>query len=174
MSAPAEPAQPAKARAENTPPQIRSVSIVPSEPLPGAEVQAQVSVQDPDGDVTRLRYLWTADGDAIPGGHAASLRLPDFVKGTRIEVQAVASDGVEDSPPATAHAEVANGAPTITGVRFEPAEGIRAGDAGRGRGGERRSRRRSGRVPLRVAGQRARAGAGRRRPLARHDRAEAR
>lgn len=127
MSAPAEAAQPAQARAENEPPQIRSVSIVPSEPLPGSEVQAQVSALDPDGDVTHLRFVWTADGEAIAGGHGASLRLPEFVKGTRIEVQVVASDGVEDSAPATARARIANSAPRITGVRFEPAEGIRAG-----------------------------------------------
>jgi hypothetical protein len=127
MSAPAEPAQPAKARAENSPPRIRSVSIVPSQPLPGVEVQAQVSVDDPDGDVTHLRFAWSADGEPIAGGRGASLRLPDFVKGTRIEVEVVASDGVEDSAPATARAEVDNSAPKITGVRFEPAEGIRAG-----------------------------------------------
>ena len=127
MSGPAGPAQPAQARAENAPPQIRSVSIRPSEPLPGDDVQAQVSVQDPDGDVTHLRFAWTADGAAIPGGHDASLRVPDYAKGTRIEVQAVASDGLEDSAPATARATVANSAPRITGVRFEPAEGIRAG-----------------------------------------------
>lgn len=127
MSAPAESAQPAQAHAENAAPQIRSVSIVPSQPLAGTEVQAQVSAHDPDGDAMRMRFVWTLDGDAIAGGHGASFQVPDFARGTRIEVQAVASDGALDSAPATARATIANSAPTIHGVRFEPAEGIRAG-----------------------------------------------
>lgn len=127
MSGPAEPAQPAAARAGGSAPQIRSVSIVPSEPRPGDAVQAQVSVHDADGDVTHLRFTWTADGEPIPGGRGATLQLPDYAKGTRIEVQAVASDGALESAPAVARAEIANAPPTITGVRFEPAEGIRAG-----------------------------------------------
>lgn len=127
MSGPAETPQAAAVRADNAPPQIRSLSIVPSEPRPGDEVQAQFSVNDPDGDVTHMRFVWTADGDTIRGGHGGSLELANFVKGTRIEVQAVASDGRQDSAPATAHAKIANSAPEITGVRLEPAEGIRAG-----------------------------------------------
>lgn len=127
MSERAEPAKPASARAGNVAPQVRSVSIVPSEPQPGDAVQAQVSVYDADGDATQLRFTWTADGEPIPGGRGATLQLPDYTKGTRIEVQAVASDGALESTPAVARAEIANAPPTITGVRFEPAEGIRAG-----------------------------------------------
>lgn len=128
MSAPAEaPAAAAREAGPNEPPRVVSLSITPSDPLPRQVVQAQASVEDPDGDSTHLRYSWRVNGELL-AATGASVPLPDLAKDASIEVQAVASDGRSESAPAFARATVANRAPLISEVQFDRADEVRAGD----------------------------------------------
>lgn len=128
MSAPAEaPTAAAREEGPNEPPRVVSLSITPSEPMPRQVVQAQASVQDPDGDSTHLRFTWRVNGELL-AATGASLPLPDLAKDASIEVQAVASDGRSESAPAFARATIGNRAPVISEVRFDRADEVRAGD----------------------------------------------
>lgn len=127
MSAPAEAPAAAKSDRPNEPPRVSTLSITPNDPLPRQLVQAQVSVMDPDGDPTHVRYTWRVNGDVL-GDTGASVVLPELPKDASIEVQAVASDGRSESAPAFARARIANRGPAISDVRFDRATEVRAGD----------------------------------------------
>ena len=127
MSAPAEAPTAARDDRPNEPPRVVSLSIAPSDPQPRQVVQAQASVQDPDGDPTHLRYSWRVNGELVAAS-GASIPLPDLAKDASIEVQAIASDGRSESAPAFARATVRNRAPIISEVQFDRADEVRAGD----------------------------------------------
>ncbi len=118
-------ARPAKT---NVAPEISSVSLQPSQPQPGTVVVARAEASDPDGDTVRIRYTWRADGGRVAGGGDGSLTVPELRKGSLLIVEAVASDGRNDSEAATANVHVGNRAPAVTSVRFEPTDGIKAGE----------------------------------------------
>jgi hypothetical protein len=126
MSAPPLPSDATSAR-PNRAPRVTSLSIEPSHPQPGQVVQASVSVNDPDGDPTSVRFTWRVNDELI-ASRGPSLELPGIAKDARVEVEAVASDGRAESPAATAHARVGNSAPVISDVHFDRADEVRAGD----------------------------------------------
>ena len=115
--------------ARNSAPQISSVSLQPSRPQPGTIVQARAEAADPDGDGVRIRYEWHADGGRIGGGQDGSLLVPERLrKGAVLIVSAIASDGRAESEPASANVRIGNRQPAVTGVRFEPTDGIKPGE----------------------------------------------
>ncbi|RIL05848.1 MAG: hypothetical protein DCC71_08905 [Proteobacteria bacterium] len=127
MSDGSGPAQAAAARESNQPPRIAGARIEPREPKPGETVRAEVSVADPDGDPTHVRFTWRVDGRPIGGAAEASLVLPELRKGARLEAQMVASDGRAQSAPHVAAATVGNRPPSIRAVHFDPEGVLKAG-----------------------------------------------
>ena len=116
----------ATARHTNEAPQITRVLLQPSDPKPGTTLQARAEASDPDGDVVHFQYLWSVDGHRVEAS-GASLQVPDAPKGTEIEVQVVASDGRDQSAPATASTRVGNRPPALDNVALDPAESVRIG-----------------------------------------------
>jgi hypothetical protein len=113
----------------NGAPRIVSVTLEPSDPQPGTLVQAHAEVRDPDGDPVNVRYEWRAGDSMIGGEHEASLVVPaQLQRGAELSVVATASDGRAKSEPATATARIANQAPIVRSVRFDPADGVKPGD----------------------------------------------
>src|SRR5215472_5506913 len=75
----------ATARQGNSAPQITQVILQPTEPRPGALLQARAEATDADGDALHFQYLWSVDGQRVDA-RGASLQVPEVPKGTPIEV----------------------------------------------------------------------------------------
>lgn len=111
-------------------PQSGSVDIVNAAPAvtldpvpvsPSAEQDVVVSAQasDPDDDDVTLAWSWTLDGtDADVDGPVLPAALTE--RGQVWQVQVVATDGEDDSDPATADISIANRAPTVQGLSLTP------------------------------------------------------
>lgn len=110
----------------NTAPSIVSIALEPAEPEPGASVRAVVEVHDDDGDPVKMTYEWTLDGEPVGSG-LAKLALRDASRDSRLEVTVVASDGRDDSEPATTWAHLANRLPRVERLLIGPALEITAG-----------------------------------------------
>lgn len=109
----------------NAAPVIESVRLEPHRPERGRPVRAIVEVHDDDGDPVRLSYLWTLDGERVPGD--AQVALPRSRKGDLVEVRVTANDGTEDSRSVEASVRVANQPPRLRGLQIQPANHINAG-----------------------------------------------
>jgi len=116
----------ATARQGNSAPQITQVILQPSEPKPGAVLQARAEATDADGDALHFQYLWSVDGHRVDA-RSATLQVPEVPKGTAIEVEVVASDGRDQSPPASARTRVGNRAPMLEKVVLDPPDSVRIG-----------------------------------------------
>lgn len=98
------------------------VTLSPSAPLTGQDMEAQLGFIDPDeGDTVSAVYSWTQNGsdagistNVVPGDQ--------LQKGDVWQVTVVASDGTNESPPATATAVVANTPPQAEGATIAPEE----------------------------------------------------
>jgi len=124
-----EVAAQASSRGRNRPPEIESVTFEPAAPRPGTRIQARVTTRDPDGDAVELRYAWSIDGRPVPTDGSHLLVPQSLGKGAPVEVVVVARDGVAESEPVQARAQVGNRPPAILGVYLEPQQGIRVGDS---------------------------------------------
>jgi hypothetical protein len=118
-------AAPAGAAGTNGAPVIEVLRIEPREPEPGARVSVRIESRDPDGDPVRYEYRWTHNGQTLGTGDSAALN--DAVKGDRLEVEVIASDGTLQSEPARASANVANRDPRLYTVHLEAPDGVRVG-----------------------------------------------
>src|SRR5262249_8628627 len=116
----------ATARQGNSAPQITQVILQPSEPRPGAVVQARAEATDADGDALHFQYLWSVDGRRVDA-RGATLQVPEVPKGTSIEVEVVASDGRDQSPPASARTRVGDRPPLLEKVTLDPPDSVRIG-----------------------------------------------
>ena len=124
MTAPAQ----VETKTSAEPPRVEHVSLDPSSPRPGAEVQARVETISAGGRAVELRYLWAIDGRRIPE-RGSRLFVPESArKGATIEVSVVAHSGSLSSDPATATAQVGNRPPGLLGVRLEPGDVVRVGE----------------------------------------------
>jgi hypothetical protein len=112
----------------NGAPQVTSVSLQPNAPQPGTVVQALARATDPDGDSVHVRYEWRVAGGRVSGGKDGSLVVPELRKGENLVVDAIASDGRAESEPMSAQVRVGNRAPAVTGIRFEPTDGVKPGE----------------------------------------------
>jgi hypothetical protein len=114
--------------APNTPPQVTSLALVPSELQAGRPVRAQATVVDAERDATRVGYTWRIDGVVVTDVVGDTLTVPALARDAEIQVEAIASDGSAQSEPRTVSARVRNRVPEIASVQLEPREGFRAGD----------------------------------------------
>lgn len=117
-----------KASATNAAPQVTSVSLQPNEPQPGTVVQATARATDPDGDSVHIRYEWRVAGGRVAGGSDGALLVPELRKGENLVVDAIASDGRAESEAMSAQVRVGNRPPAVTGIRFEPTDGVKPGE----------------------------------------------
>lgn len=97
----------------NTPPEIRSVRIVPDVIRPGDSIGVEAAGDDPDGDPVTFEYRWEKNGQ--PGGTASrlegSLRRNDV-----ISVRITPFDGEARGRYLVVRREVTNYPPSIVGV----------------------------------------------------------
>jgi hypothetical protein len=108
------------ASAVNTPPEIVTLDLDPSELYTDDEVSAAVSTADADGDDVSLSYAWTVDG-ADPGVTSSSLPgSAYFDKHQTVAVTVTPNDGEEDGLQATTSVEVLNSPPTAPELSTEP------------------------------------------------------
>jgi len=98
----------------NRPPSIVDLLV---EPAPEAtvedELKASTRAEDPDGDPVEVRYRWLVNGRAV-AATGNTLSSPHFRRGDRIELEAVAWDGDDESEPRlSAEIQVVNSPPRI-------------------------------------------------------------
>jgi hypothetical protein len=124
---PHEQKQRADQAANNRAPTLQRVALLPKHPRPGESVRAVVEASDPDGDKVRFRYTWQVNRRPVAGG-GARLDGSGLGKDDRVELVVVATDGRLESGPLRASARVANQAPKVLRVGFDPLEGVRPGD----------------------------------------------
>lgn len=109
-------------------PVIERVAITPPVLTPGTEIRAVVEASDPDGDPLQLEYVWSYNGREVKRGDQASFYLVDLKKGDRVQVTVRASDGSNQSAPASAMARAGNRPPVVSAVSLDPFGDIRAGE----------------------------------------------
>jgi len=99
----------------NSAPRVRSVFISNPRVTAADMVEAQATVEDPDGDSFEISYQWYVNGEPVPS--ATTPRLPPGVahRGDKVSVSASATDGSDVGAPAqSAPIVLANAAPVIT------------------------------------------------------------
>lgn len=101
----------------NGAPTLSEVTISPADPKANDTLTCSAKASDPDGDDTTALYTWRLDGEVI--GTGAQL-TGGFGKGDVVVCEAMASDGVAESAPATASVTIANSAPVITQLTITP------------------------------------------------------
>jgi hypothetical protein len=109
----------------NSAPELAGVAIVPlgatvEEPYLLAETEGW---SDADGDLEATSFVWTING--VEAGSAVGGLLPSgtWVKGDLVELLATPWDGLDAGEEVAASLEIANAAPSITGVEVSPASG---------------------------------------------------
>lgn len=103
---------------DNGVPVIASVAITPTDPQVDDTLGVTVSLSDPDGDPTDLRYEWYVEGLLV--GDEERL-AGAFAKGDEVWVTVVADDGLEEGAPmSSASVVIANSPPEAPGLRIDP------------------------------------------------------
>jgi hypothetical protein len=111
---------------EKTVPVIEWVRLEPDAPAPGGSVTARVRVADPDGDEIELGYAWTLNGRAVRAS-GDTIPLAGAMKGDMLSVTVTASDGWDESAPATVRTQLGNAPPVLQGIAFDPLGTIHRG-----------------------------------------------
>ena len=107
----------------NTPP-VAEVSVDIPAPLSNEDVTATASGTDDDGDALEFAYTWTQDGGPEQQVEGATLSALKTEKGQVWTVSAVATDGEDDSDPATASVSIENVLPVVDSVAIDPTEPV--------------------------------------------------
>jgi len=89
----------ARVRVENRPPSVLDLLLEPGlEITVEDELAASARVEDPDRDPVEIRYRWLVNGRAV-GVTESTLTRRHFRRGDSIQLEAVASDGDDESEP---------------------------------------------------------------------------
>lgn len=103
----------------NRPPVAGSVQLSPVSPVTGVSQFAVPVGSDPDGDPITWRYTWSVDGAVVQA--SASAELAPRTRGERVEVTAVASDGVDESNAVSfGPVTIGNAPPSLASVAISP------------------------------------------------------
>jgi len=97
----------------NSPPEIRSVRIVPEIIRPGDPIAVEVSGSDPDGDDVAFEYAWEKNG--LPAGTGSKLEAT-LRRGDEISVRITPFDGEVRGNFLVVRREVLNFPPSVEGV----------------------------------------------------------
>jgi hypothetical protein len=110
----------ASVRGKNTAPEVRAVTLSPTDPTTTATLVATVDAYDADGDALALAYAWTVDGEAVDAD-GDTLDGGFFAKGQRVAVTVMADDGLVESAPLTSdEVEILNTPPTVGAAILSP------------------------------------------------------
>jgi len=105
----------------NSPPVIRSVTILPEKPTRENDLGVTVQSKDPDEDPITYLYQWMKNDAEMVGDNRNVLKSVTFKKGDLILVKVVPSDGkVEGKPFLSDPVKILNSPPIMQEVRIEP------------------------------------------------------
>ena len=105
----------------NSPPVIRSVTILLENPTRENDLGVTVQGHDPDKDPITYSYQWMKNGEEIVGENKSNLKGGNFEKGDLIQVRVTPSDGKAEGRPMLSDAvKILNSPPVIQEVRIEP------------------------------------------------------
>jgi formylglycine-generating enzyme required for sulfatase activity len=106
---------------QNSPPEVDTLSLDPSEVYTDSVLTTTATAVDADGDPTRLTYAWTVNGALLSVTDPALRGTEHFDKGDVVQVTVTAHDEVEAGPGRTSAAVVvANSPPSPPLVRVLP------------------------------------------------------
>ncbi len=104
----------------NRPPEITDLALSPDPYVEGTDVTALATVEEPDGEPTTVTYDFRVDGVSVQSGPDDTVPAALLKGGFELEVEAVASDGHEDSAPVTATLRIDVSEPVISSVSLSP------------------------------------------------------
>jgi len=114
--------------AENGPPSIHSVTIVPNPIIRQGVVTAIAEAKDPNQDEVTLRFRWFVNGTELSGESGTTLNPEQLKRGDRVGVEVTPHDGkVAGVSLRSSEVSVGNTPPMILSVSLEPKE-PKAGD----------------------------------------------
>jgi hypothetical protein len=103
----------------NTPPFIKSVTILPQNPMLGSRINLQIEAGDNEGDNISYTVNWVLNGRII--GTGVEFFLNEAQKGDKIYAEITPSDGrLRGETVRTSMVTIANSPPKITGAKIEP------------------------------------------------------
>ncbi len=108
------------APAENRPPVIESVAILPAAPSTADSLSLVARAQDPDRDGVELEVVWYRNGARYPNDGRHSVKPFSFDRGDRIHAVAHASDGKDRVSRRTDTIVIGNSVPQVTSIRLVP------------------------------------------------------
>lgn len=105
----------------NSPPVIRSVTILPENPTRGKDLSVTVQGEDPDRDPINYLYQWMKNDAEMVGEKMNVLKSGTFKKGDTILVKVIPYDGKAEGKPFLSNpVKVLNTPPIIQEVKVEP------------------------------------------------------
>lgn len=105
----------------NSPPVVRSVTILPENPTQEKDLAVIVQGEDPDQDPVTYRYQWVKNDSEMVGENRNVLKSETFKKGDIILVKVLPSDGKAEGKPFLSNpVKVINTPPIIQEVKIEP------------------------------------------------------
>jgi hypothetical protein len=116
------------ATAMNTPPEVTSLLLSPTEPYTDATITTSVSTTDADGDAVSLAYTWIVDGGATSETGSSLDGLSWFDKHQQVTVRITPSDGEDDGSVYTSSVTVLNSPPSAPAVAIEPEQPLAGQD----------------------------------------------
>jgi len=119
-------AAPIERSGPNSVPVIESIALMPASPAPGRTIKAKAAVVDSDGDRTTVRYVWQ-DAHGRELGEGRSFDTTGLEPGDRLEVVAVASDGIGESEEYSESISLSEGSIEVALVVIDDSEGTQPG-----------------------------------------------
>jgi len=105
----------------NSPPVIRSVTILPENPTREKDLAVIVQGEDPDQDSVTYLYQWVKNDSEMVGEKMNVLKSGTFKKGDTILVKVIPYDGKAEGKPFLSNpVKVLNTPPIIQEVKIEP------------------------------------------------------
>ncbi len=112
----------ALATVANTPPELSSVSLTPTDARTDDTLSVSVTTTDLDGDTVSLSYTWTVDG-VVQAASGSSLGGSAFDRDQVVQVEVTPDDGAIEGASALSNAvTIANTAPGAPVISIDPAD----------------------------------------------------
>jgi hypothetical protein len=114
---------------ENSPPEVVSASLSPSEAFTNSTLSLIATTTDFDGDSVSLTHAWTVDGTTVGETGSTLSGATYFDKHQVVQVTATPSDGLTSgSPSAPLSITISNSPPNPPSLVFIPAEPVEGED----------------------------------------------
>ncbi len=110
-----------------SPPVIDRLEISPEEVVVGREIRVIAEASDPDGGPIRFEFVWTRNGEEVQRSSRPAVTFYELEKSDSVALEAIATDGRNQSSPVRLRARVGNRKPTLTKLEIEPPSDLRAG-----------------------------------------------